>query len=134
MASRAGRSAQLEQYARAPTRDELAVRVMTALDRRVLAPRAQKLELRAYFEMVVDQIASAFGAGDDAISAAAPDDLEQSALLLCQYDADGDGRLSPSEFSALIQLVSSQTGEPYQDERVEQACVYLLRLSSTRYY
>ena len=69
---------------------------------------------------MIEQIASPYlGAGDnDAVSGSSDDDLEQTALLLCHYDADGDGVLSSAEFSALATLVAGQTGQSFAEEHV----------------
>ena len=96
------------------------MRVIGALEQRVLT-RHNK-ELRGYFERVVEQCASPFaGTGeDDAISASSNADIEQTALLLCHHDADGDGLLSREEFSSIVDLVAGQTGQRFTAEHVDR--------------
>ena len=94
-------------------------RVMTALERRVLDPTTN--ELRGYFDSVCAATTSPFSdAALDAISGASDEDLEQTALLLCHHDLDGDGKLSPTEFAAVIELTASQTGVHYDADHVEK--------------
>ena len=96
--------------------DEVVVeRLIRALERQVLT--VHNPELRGYFELVAQECTSAMGE-DDGISGASDVDLEQVALLLCHHDRDGDGKLSPEEFSALIELTFSQTGISYGSEHV----------------
>ena len=94
-------------------------RIIAALERRVLT--TANPELRMYFERMVSAIESPYGLGnDDAISSASDADLEQTAILLCHYDLDQDGRLSPVEFAALADLIASQTGSTHTKEHVEK--------------
>ena len=106
-------------YGHLLTRDEVRARLFRALEANVLGPH--NLELRGYYERVVEQLASPFsGAGeDDAISGCSDDDLEQSAVLFCHHDSDGDGLLSRDEFVAVIDMVASQTGQSFTAEHVD---------------
>lgn len=111
---------QLASYGQGISPAEVRHRVLRALERRVLS--GNKEELRGYFEVVIAQIASPFaGAGeDDAISSSSDEDIEQTALVFCHYDLDGDGLLSLSEFMALAQLAEGETGQTFSDEHVER--------------
>ena len=106
-------------YGHMLSREEVHARLFAALEHRVL--HAHNKELRGYFERVLEQIASPFaGSGeDDAISSSSDDDLEQTALLFCHHDADGDGVLSHDEFAAIVDLVAGQTGQTYTPEHVD---------------
>jgi len=106
-------------YGTTVTRVEIRERVLRALQRsRVLTPTTS--ELSGYFERVVEQITSPFsGSGeDDAVSSSSDDELAQTAILFMHYDADGDGLLSHTEFTALIELVSAQTGQAFTSEHI----------------
>ena len=95
-------------------------RVLGALERRVLTQ--QNPELRAYFERVIEACTSPYSGNgeDDGVTAASDDDLEQAALLLCHHDVDGDGVLGPDEFTSLIELTISQTGEAVAADQLAQ--------------
>jgi hypothetical protein len=96
-------------------------RIMIALERRVLNDK--NVELRGYFEQVAAKTTSPLGgasAEEDGISGASDEDIEQTALLLCHHDSDGDGLLSPTEFSALLELVSAQVGTSYTSAHIDQ--------------
>ena len=102
------------------TADVVLRRVMGALERSVL--HKENPELRDYFAQVISATTSVLGGvrpEEDGISGASDDELEQSALLLCHHDTDGDGLLAPSEFAAVIELVTSQSGSNYTPEHVE---------------
>lgn len=102
------------------TRAEVRERITGALERRVLGKHNP--ELRGYFDHVIEQMASPYlGSGeDDAISGSSDEDLEQTALLLCHHDADGDGLLSREEFGAIVDQVASQTSQSFSAEHVER--------------
>ena len=95
-------------------------RVLGALERRVLSPNTA--ELRTYFETVISATTSPFGGGpeDDGVSGASDEDIEQTCLILCHHDADGDGKLSPTEFAAVIDLTANQGGIQYAVDHVER--------------
>lgn len=116
MASSAG----LREYGADVSAGAVAARIMSALERKVLQPPAATALLRGYFDKMIEAIETAYSAGDDGVSAAPLDELEQTALLFAHYDADGDGLLSRDEFADLIELVSSQTGQPYSSEHVDK--------------
>jgi hypothetical protein len=115
-----GTAGSFNRYGRHITAEEVHRRVMGALERRVLTATNQ--ELRKYFQAVVDQTGSPLtGSGqDDAISSASDEDLEQTSLLLCHYDADGDGLLSRDEFAALVSLAGGHSGQEFSPEHVER--------------
>jgi len=77
--------------------------------RRVLSPAAQTTELRDYFIRAVKCCTSTHSA-EDGFSDLSMGDLEQIALLFMHFDADSDGLLSLTEFTALLQLASARSG------------------------
>ena len=89
--ARAAPSAALATYGSRLSTTEVRRRLVRTLERNVLS--RQTPELRGYFELVADQMASPFlGNGeDDAVSTTSDDELEQVCLLFCHFDADGDG-------------------------------------------
>ncbi len=96
-------------------------RIVNALERRVLHDK--NVELRGYFEKVAAKTTSPLGGAspeEDGISGASDEDIEQTALLLCHHDYDGDGLLSPTEFSAVIELVAAQSGASYTSDHIER--------------
>ena len=107
-------------YGQVLSREEVHARVFGALDRRVLGPH--NAELRAYFERCFEQCASPFGGTgqDDAISSSSDDDIEQTALLFCHHDTDGDGVLSRDEFAAVVDMVAGTTGQRFTVEHVDR--------------
>ena len=112
--------AQLAQYGTGTSPAQLCSHIISALEPHVLQPAAETLELRGYFETVAYKIESIASIEDDGVSGTPAEVIEQTALLFCQHDADGDGLLSPEEFGRLIELISSQTGESYLPEHVER--------------
>ena len=114
------RGSMQEDYGNLLTESEVRQRILRVLGRRVL--HAHNRELAGYFEMMAAQCSSPFsGSGEtDAISGTSDEDLEQTALLLCHHDADGDGLLSRKEFASLVELVASQTGQAFSAEHVER--------------
>ena len=87
-------------YGLIATPESVTARVMEALERKVLQPPAATALLREYFETMLEEATTAYSAGDDGISDAPLDELEQTALLFVHYDADGDGLLSHDECGA----------------------------------
>ena len=120
--ARRGRNALVtfEGYGEQVTEAEVTSRILGALEHRVLTPANP--ELRGYFAMAATRTTSPFGGtgDDDAISKASDQDIEQTALLFCHYDADGDGVLNYDEFAAVVELVSAQTGMSLSGEHVDR--------------
>ena len=110
----------LAAYGSVVTPEEIKARLFKALEINILGPH--NIELYGYFETMAEQIASPYlGAGeDDAISTSSDDDLEQTALLFCHHDADGDGVLNHDEFSAVIDMVAARTGMAVSDEHIDK--------------
>lgn len=71
---------------------------------------------------MIEQISSPFGrvGADDGISTSSDEDIEQTALLFCHYDQDGDGLLNASEFAAVAELVAGKTGQSFSSEHIER--------------
>ena len=75
--------------------------------------------LTAYFDVALSRVESNW-AGDDGFHGTNDATLEQTALLLMHFDADGDGALSPAEFAALIGMVSAKTGQTFVADDVDK--------------
>ena len=118
--ARAAPSAALATYGSRLSTTEVRRRLVRTLERNVLS--RQTPELRGYFELVADQMASPFlGNGeDDAVSTTSDDELEQVCLLFCHFDADGDGLLNREEFAALTELVGAQTAQTFSAEYIDR--------------
>jgi hypothetical protein len=112
------RRASFVDYGNESSHELVRRRVLRALERRVLTPDTP--ELRDYFERAIGAMSSLYdhSADVDGVSRASDADLEQTALLLCHHDVDGDGLLSPAEFAAIVDLTSSQTGEAFDADHV----------------
>ena len=113
-------SAALALYGSKLSQAEVRQRIFQTLERRVLS--GHNKELRGYFEVVVENMASPFlGSGeDDALTTTSDEDLEQTCLLFCHFDADGDGLLCHEEFAALVDLTAAQTGQSFAAEYVDR--------------
>ena len=108
-------------YDSAITAELVSRRVMGALEKRVLS--AKSVELRGYFQNLAASITSPLDGGppeEDGITGASDEEIEQTALLLCHHDGDGDGLLAPAEFAAVIELVASQAGVEYSPDHIEK--------------
>ena len=86
---------------------EASSRLLRVLNRRVFQPRSGTRELRQYFRDVCKHFSDST---EDGFGKVTDDELEQLALMFSHYDADSTGVLSRSQFSEIIELMSSHTG------------------------